>query len=580
MNNYVRELNLDYDPFAPGAPAKVFFEGGERRQLVEEAIQLLHEGSMLVAVTGPLGGGKSTLAREMRRCMGANAVCIAVPATLFMNQAQFLEAVGNQLPKHKHIGATPSVETGIERLKQFAAELDLEAQSLVLLVDDAHELSAEVLELVERLIGNSGRSFIRIVLFGERQLNNLLQNTLTEEFQTNLVHFELAAFTTQDTLDYLQSKMSAAGLKTPLPYSGRVVGEIHNGSNGMPAAINALAADFLLAGKVMKSENKDPDIEMVPEGKKFNFGAQDQTQFDLDMVDEELIEETLPRHSRHEDAGDTGRAELRPAWMMLVDTKRYQLAASTLAVVLLATLFFWDTGTTPESSDPSLEVATGSDNGNVNRIQLPPPVSATASIEVSTTDPAPPVVQTAVEPSGQIIAAATDTVASLPESRVSNVESVIATAPVKDTESSGGEAAIAATTETTSTPAAPVAAITATVATSNNTEATSSSVSKLSGFEQKLMNYSANSFTVQILGSHSEVNVQKFIAGKSLTDTHGYYETRHLNKPWFVVVAGNYNDRSAANAAIEKLPQSIRDSKPWIRSLAEIQRDISQHNEL
>jgi len=573
VNNYLRELNLDYDPFAPGMPAKVFFEGGDRRQLVDEAVQLLHEGSMLVAVTGPLGGGKSTLAREMRRCMGADAVCIPIPATLFMNQAQFLEAVGNQLPKHKHIGSAPNIETGVERLKQFAAELDLETQSLVLLVDDAHELSAEVLELVEKLIGTSGRSFIRVVLFGERQLNNLLQNTLTEEFQTNLVHFELAAFTTKDTMDYLQSKMSAAGLKSPLHFSGRVVGEIHNSSCGIPAAINALAADFLQTGKVMNSENRDIDIEQVPDGKKFNFGAQDQTQFDLDMVDDELIEEDLLEHSRNEAVSENELSNTRPSWLLLAEANRYQLAASTLVVVLIATLFFWNSDTTPVSGDPSLEVATRSDNGNVNRIQLPSPVAATAYAEDAAIAPIP---LHAAEPITQLVATTTASDESLTSPTVSNVQTVIESAPVKDTESSG-ENLVATIVEAAPVPVAPTAAIVEEV---TNTESTSSSVSRLSAFEQKLMNYSASSFTIQVLGSHSEANVQKFVAEKSIADTYGYYETRHLNKPWFVVVAGNFNDRDSASAAITRMPQSLQDSKPWIRSLSEIQRDISQQNNL
>lgn len=578
MNNYLRELNLEFDPFAPGTPAKVFFEGGERRQLADEVIQLLQEGSMLVVVTGPLGSGKSILAREMRRCMGTAAVCIPIPATLFMNQAQFLEAIGNQLPKHKHIGATPNVETGLARLKQFAAELDLEAQSLALLVDDAHELSAEVLELVEDLIGNSGRTSISVVLFGESQLNNLLQNTLSEAFQANLVHFKLAAFTTQDTMDYLHSKMSSAGLKTPLPFSGRVVGEIQNGSSGIPGAINALAADFLQAGKVMNSQNRDIDIEQVPEGKKFNFGAQDQTQFDLDMVDEDLIEETQPEQAHYADDSESERFTSRPSWMLFVEANRYQVAASTLVVVLIATLFFWNAGTTSAPGNPSSEVATSVNNGNLNRIQLPPPVTTATPAEGAALAPIP---LHAADTIAQLPGLTSDSVQSATAASISGAEPVIESVPVKDTESSG-ETSIPAIAEATPAPApvVPAAPAARIVDTSSDTETASASAPRLSGFEQKLMNYSASSFTIQVLGSHSEANVQKFVAGESIADTHGYYETRHLDKPWFVVVAGNYNDRASANAAISRMPKSVQDSKPWIRPLSEVQRDITKQNNL
>jgi len=104
--------------------------------------------------------------------------------------------------------------------------------------------------------------------------------------------------------------------------------------------------------------------------------------------------------------------------------------------------------------------------------------------------------------------------------------------------------------------------------------------SNLSGFEKELMQYAANTYTIQILGSHSEANVKKFVSDKALTQKHGYYETRHENKPWFVVVAGNFRDRAAANAVIDQLPASLRSMQPWIRSVADVQRDIRKLNNL
>ena len=191
MKEYVNEFDLAYDPFAAGAPSRDFFAGGERRLLVDQIIELSLDGNMLAAVTGPLGSGKTTVGRELCNRYGTDAACVLIPATLFMNQAQFLDALGRLLPKHKHIAALPDVATGVKRLRQYAAELDLEAQSLVLVVDDAHELSAEVIELIDDIVSSSSRSGVRAILLGEKSLVNLLLNTLTESSQANLAQFDL-----------------------------------------------------------------------------------------------------------------------------------------------------------------------------------------------------------------------------------------------------------------------------------------------------------------------------------------------------------------------------------------------------
>lgn len=570
MNKYITELNLDYDPFAPGLTAKVFFEGGERRSLVAETIQLLHDGSMLIAVTGPLGSGKSTIAREVRRCMGADAVCISISATLFMNQAQFLDAIGNQLPKHKHIAATPNIETGITRLKQFAAELDLEAQSLVLLVDDAHELSAEVLELIEALVRRSGKSFVRVMLFGERQLNNLLQNTLTDELQANLVQFELASFTTEDTLEYLRLKMAAAGLSSPLPFSGRIIGEIQNSSNGMPAAINALAADFLSSGAVSESASSPDDVDFVPEGKAFNFDAQDHMQFDLDMADEEPREDFYSESSTD---CDEEQVASQAVWIEQIANYRYQIAASAVAVILIITLFVWDNGEISTADSLSAEIVTNSDSGNINRIQLTPPLAGAVNVDSLV----PGSNETGATPNIDLSGPASIAEPSSLQAEQAEIASPAAASNAPAPVATASESSIVAVEVPQPRAAAPKVAAPKAV---ERVQPAPATISKLSVFEQQLLGYAANSYTIQILGSHSEANVQKFIAGKTIAEPLGYYETRHENKPWFVVLSGNFRDRAAASTAVEKLPSALRDMSPWIRSVGDIQRDIRQLNKL
>ena len=591
MKEYVNELGLAYDPFAPGVQSKDFFAGGERRLIADQIIELSLDGNTLAAVTGPLGSGKTTIGREVCNCFGTDAVCVFIPATLFMNQVQFLDALGRHLPKHKHIAPIPDLAAGVQRLRQYAVELDLEAQSLIMVVDNAQELSAEVIELIDDIVSGTSKSCIRAILLGENQLINLLQNTLSEASQAILVHFALPDFDAEDTKEYLRFKLGSAGYREELPRSGGVIGQIHNSANGLPGAINALMADSLSGDLSAMSETYENEFhfdggELADNeiAEQFNFGAHENQQIDLDMADpdEDFVEDYPDGEEIYQEESEEIEQHT-PLTGYLVD-HRFSIAATFLAAIMLITLLAWNTDEgARDSSEPQL--ANASNGGNVNRIQLAPPIpiaatpvvqadlaqpvntvvaaANTITTAITTTAPVEPVINTILTAEPAVVVTAGKTTSN--NLSVPSEFSTAATASTSTTISKTAAPSVAPSVATTAKPAAKPAA---------------SSNSNLSGFEKELMRYAANTYTIQILGSHSEANVKKFVTDKALTQKHGYYETRHENKPWFVVVAGNFRDRAAANAVIDQLPASLRSMQPWIRSVADVQRDIRKLNNL
>ena len=95
-----------------------------------------------------------------------------------------------------------------------------------------------------------------------------------------------------------------------------------------------------------------------------------------------------------------------------------------------------------------------------------------------------------------------------------------------------------------------------------------------SAFERQLLAAPANHYTVQIMGSRSETNVQEFSSQKLSAFNSGYFETRYQEDPWYVVVVGTYASRDEASAALVGLPAAIREMEPWIRNLGDIQASI------
>ena len=98
--------------------------------------------------------------------------------------------------------------------------------------------------------------------------------------------------------------------------------------------------------------------------------------------------------------------------------------------------------------------------------------------------------------------------------------------------------------------------------------------SGMSPREQRILNLPVNAYMLQLMGALDELRtrgvVKQYIGRLPVT----YIETRRKDKPWFVAVAGPYDTRAAALAAIKELPPQLQKERPWPRSIATLQQEI------
>lgn len=87
-------------------------------------------------------------------------------------------------------------------------------------------------------------------------------------------------------------------------------------------------------------------------------------------------------------------------------------------------------------------------------------------------------------------------------------------------------------------------------------------------------------FTVQVLGTHERDTINRFIARYRLQGTLAVFETDFQNRTWYVLSYGLYPTRANAEAAKDKLPAALRqESKPWVRSVENIQQHIQSYQD-
>lgn len=79
------------------------------------------------------------------------------------------------------------------------------------------------------------------------------------------------------------------------------------------------------------------------------------------------------------------------------------------------------------------------------------------------------------------------------------------------------------------------------------------------------------SYTLQIVSDNNLNAIKAFVADNHLTNQAQIVKILRYQKPWYIVVMGEYATRSAATAAINKLPDPVQDEEPFPRRVEDVQ---------
>ena len=155
-----------------------------------------------------------------------------------MNQAQFLDAVLEQVP----VGASsPAVADIVTDLVRYA-ERQIAPQRLILVIDDAHELAKEVFDLIAQMMTQLRPDSFHVSFLGERQLLGILDRAIN---LAGVRQFEFEPFTTEDLSNYVQHKLVTAGYQGELPVSAAKLSRIGVQAGGIPGAMTGALADLI-----------------------------------------------------------------------------------------------------------------------------------------------------------------------------------------------------------------------------------------------------------------------------------------------------------------------------------------------
>lgn len=243
---YQQFFGLHKPPFQITPDTDYFFPGGHRGELLSALMHVASHGEGIVTVVAEVGSGKTLLARQLIARLPANVATVYLSNPCF-SRDEIISAIGRDLGlRTRHA----SSEARLAALHQELLRRHAKGQRVLLVVDEAHAMSAESLEEV-RLLSNletSRHKLVNIMLFGQPELDKLLAAPRLRQVQDRVIYrFELPPFSVLDGAAYIDHRLRIAGYGGDSVFAAPAVAVLLKDAGGRARRIHLLADKALLA---------------------------------------------------------------------------------------------------------------------------------------------------------------------------------------------------------------------------------------------------------------------------------------------------------------------------------------------
>ncbi len=249
---YAPHFGLKQDPFSIAPDPHYLYMSEQHREALAHLLYGIGGGGGFVLLSGEIGAGKTTVCRCFLEQVPANcnvAYIFNPKLTASELLASICDEFHIQLPIHTLGSNASSLKDLTDALNTFLLQAHTAGQNSLLIIDEAQNLSASVLEQL-RLLTNletNERKLLQIVLIGQPELRRMLaQPELEQLAQRVIARYHLEALSPMETAHYIQHRLAVAGLKGVVPFSGRALKRVQQLSRGVPRRINLLCGRAML----------------------------------------------------------------------------------------------------------------------------------------------------------------------------------------------------------------------------------------------------------------------------------------------------------------------------------------------
>jgi general secretion pathway protein A len=241
--------NLREPPFNITPDPRFLFLSAKHEEALNHLLFGIQERKGFIELTGEVGAGKTTICRALLEQLGPDYIS-ALILNPCISPPQLLRAITTELGLG--LGKADQLAC-LEALNAFVLEQARKGKDVVVIIDEAQNLSTKSLEQI-RLLSNletTDRKLLQIVLMGQPELREkLLQPQLRQLRQRITVRYHLKPLNLIETADYVKHRLKRAGANGRPRFDGGAITLLYKHSSGVPREINTICDKALLAGFV------------------------------------------------------------------------------------------------------------------------------------------------------------------------------------------------------------------------------------------------------------------------------------------------------------------------------------------
>lgn len=256
---YKKFFGITTTPFSIAPDPHFLYMSEGHREALAHLHYGLGEGGGFVLLTGEVGTGKTTVCRCILE-QAPQDTNIALVINPKLSAQELLATICDELG----IDYPPAsgMKVLIDRLNAFLLASHARGQRTVLIIDEAQNLSYEVLEQI-RLLTNletNQQRLLQIVLLGQPELQDILaQPQLRQLAQRIAARHHLGPLTKTETMAYVRHRLAVAGMEQAV-FEGPALAEVYRLSSGTPRMINLICDRALLGAYAKGVRRVDPPL--------------------------------------------------------------------------------------------------------------------------------------------------------------------------------------------------------------------------------------------------------------------------------------------------------------------------------
>lgn len=256
---YEHFYNLKSKPFTllPD-PEYLFLSQKHKTALVYLEYGLMDQAGFIV-ITGEIGTGKTTLIKYFLNKLD-DTTKVAYIFNTNITPEQFLKSVTQELEMPSSDGDKTQV---LDALNQFLIKEYASKNRVVLIVDEAQNLSLQTLEEIRMLsnLQTEKDHLLQIVLIGQPSLRDKLRHPQLRQFSQRVtVNYHLVPLDLEETKNYIHHRLKVSQAQDTDLFTEKAINAIYQSSKGIPRLINILCDASLVYGFAEELKRIDEQI--------------------------------------------------------------------------------------------------------------------------------------------------------------------------------------------------------------------------------------------------------------------------------------------------------------------------------